>query len=606
MTIKNESKALQGKSTMSGKFDANNEQINDEQGVAAWRFWFVVSVLCAAVVVLMYRAIELQVVDQQFLQGQGDARTIRHEKIDAHRGMITDRFGEPLAVSTPVETIWANPKEMDLDTSELRVLAKTLNVSEAWLAKRVNNNKSREFIYLKRKISPAQADRVVDLDFSGVYSRREYKRFYPAGEVASHVVGFTNIDEMGQEGVELAYDDWLVGHPGKKRVLKNRRGSVIKNLDLVRDAQPGRSLTLSLDMRVQYLAYRELKAAVTTHRAKAGSMVILDVATGEVLAMVNQPSYNPNNRSKLSTSALRNRAITDVFEPGSTVKPVTIAAALESGQYSPATKVDTAPGYFRVGRKSIRDHRNYGVIDLSTIIAKSSNVGTSKIALDLSGEVVWDMFYRVGFGQATGTGFPGESIGLLRNPVKWRPIEVATMSYGYGLSVNALQLAQMYMVLGNNGVKPPVSLIKTNGDVKTDRVMDASVAKNVRRMLQKVVEKGGTGTRARVATYDVGGKSGTVHSVGRNGYEDSQYKALFAGVAPIDNPRVAAVVVIDGPQGQEYYGGEVAAPIFSRVMSGAMRLLNVTPDNLPLMANQWAIPANQKRNNSTDNGKEKG
>ena len=591
---------------MSGRADANNEQKNDEQGVAIWRFWFVVSVLLCAVLVLLYRAVALQVVDQQFLKGQGDARTIRHEKIDAHRGMITDRFGEPLAVSTPVETVWANPQVMEYQAGDIQALAEALEVSESWLTKRVSKNKSREFIYLKRKIAPAQAARVIALDIPGVYSRREYKRFYPAGEVASHVVGFTNIDEMGQEGVELAYDDWLVGHPGKKRVLKDRRGSVVKNLDLVRDAQPGRSLSLSLDMRVQYLAYRELKAAVTAHKAKAGSMVILDVATGEVLAMVNQPSYNPNNRSKLSTSALRNRAITDVFEPGSTVKPVTIAAALETGNYYPATKIDTAPGYFRVGRKSIRDHRDYGVIDLSTIIAKSSNVGTSKIALDLSGEVVWDMFYRLGFGQATGTGFPGESIGLLRNPVKWRPIEVATMSYGYGVSVNALQLAQMYMVLGNNGAKPPVSLLKVEGDVLTDKVMDSSVAKNVRLMLQKVVEKGGTGTRARVATYDVGGKSGTVHSVGRNGYEDSQYKALFAGVAPIGNPRVAAVVVIDGPQGQEYYGGEVAAPIFSRVMSGAMRLLNVTPDNLPLMADQRTTHIDKERDNSTDNSREKG
>ncbi|WP_250656827.1 peptidoglycan D,D-transpeptidase FtsI family protein [Alkalimarinus coralli] len=591
---------------MSSRADPNQEQTNNEQGIAIWRFWFVVSVFVLAVIVLLYRAVELQVVDQQFLKGQGDARTIRHEKIDAHRGMITDRFGEPLAVSTPVETVWANPQMMDSNAGDMRKLANALNVSESWLNKRVARNKAREFIYLKRKISPAQAARVIALDIPGVYSRREYKRFYPAGEVASHVVGFTNIDEMGQEGVELAYDEWLTGHPGKKRVLKDRRGSVVKDLDLVRDAQPGRSLSLSLDMRVQYLAYRELKAAVTAHRAKAGSMVILDVATGEVLAMVNQPSYNPNNRAKLSTSALRNRAITDVFEPGSTVKPVTIAAALETGKYYPATKINTAPGYFRVGRKSIRDHRDYGVIDLSTIIAKSSNVGTSKIALDLTGEVVWDMFYRLGFGQATGTGFPGESIGLLRNPAKWKPIEVATMSYGYGMSVNALQLAQMYMVLGNDGAKPPVSLLKIEGDVTTEKVMDTAVAKNLRKMLKKVVEKGGTGTRARVATYDVGGKSGTVHSVGRGGYEDSQYKALFAGVAPVDKPRVAAVVVIDGPQGQEYYGGEVAAPIFSRVMSGAMRLLNVTPDNLPVLAGQQLVHSEKSGQKSTGNGREKG
>jgi len=574
---------------MSGKADANIER-TDDQGIAIWRFWFIVSVLAVAGSALIYRTVQLQVDDQEFLITQGDARTVRYEQIDAHRGMITDRFGEPLAVSTPVETVWANPKEMNLDAQQLKLLAKTLGVSEGWLGQRVAKNKSREFIYLKRKTSPSHASRVLALDLPGVYSRREYKRFYPSGEVVSHVVGFTNVDEMGQEGVELAFDEWLTGHPGKKRILKDRRGSVIKDLDLIRDAQPGKPLSLSLDMRLQYLAYRELKAAVTTHRAKAGSMVILDVATGEVLAMVNQPSYNPNNRKRLATSALRNRAITDVFEPGSTVKPITIAAALETGKYRPTTKIDTTPGYFRVGRKSIRDHRDYGVIDLPTIISKSSNVGTSKIALDLTGEVVWDMFYRMGFGQATGTGFPGESIGLLRNPVKWRPIEVATMSYGYGVSVNALQLAQMYMVLGNDGVKPPVSLIKVDGNVEGavsgERVMASSVAQDIRLMLKKVVEKGGTGTRARVAAYEVGGKSGTVHSVGRSGYEDSQYKALFAGVAPVENPRVAAVVVIDGPQGQEYYGGEVAAPIFSRVMSGVMRLLNVTPDNLPVMADQ--------------------
>ncbi len=583
---------------MSRKADANIEQ-TDDQGIAIWRFWFIVSVLAVAGCTLIYRTVQLQVDDQEFLITQGDARTIRYEKIDAHRGMITDRFGEPLAVSTPVETVWANPKELSLNTQQLKVLAKTLGVSESWLEKRVSKNKSREFIYLKRKISPSHSARVLALDLPGVYSRREYKRFYPSGEVVSHVVGFTNVDEMGQEGVELAFEKWLTGHPGKKRVLKDRRGSVIKDLDLIRDAEPGKALSLSLDMRLQYLAYRELKAAVTTHKAKAGSMVILDVATGEVLAMVNQPSYNPNNRKRLATSSLRNRAITDVFEPGSTVKPLTIAAALETKKYRSTTTIDTTPGYYRVGRKSIRDHRDYGIIDLPTIISKSSNVGTSKIALDITGDVVWDMFYRMGFGQATGTGFPGESIGLLRNPVKWRPIEVATMSYGYGVSVNALQLAQMYMVLGNDGVKPPVSLIKVDPNVegadRGERVMAPSVAQDIRLMLKKVVEKGGTGTRARVAAYEVGGKSGTVHSVGRSGYEDSQYKALFAGVAPVENPRVAAVVVIDGPQGQEYYGGEVAAPIFSRVMSGAMRLLNVTPDNLPVMADQQFRPTHKDK-----------
>ncbi len=548
---------------------------------SAWRFWFVLMAMALAAAALYFRAFQLHVFEQAFLADQGDARTVRFEVLDANRGQIVDRHGEPLAISALVETVYGNPQQMSLLPSEIKRLADALGVSFEWLARKISVNRDKSFIYLKRKMAPHEVRRVLDLNLDGVYSRREYKRYYPAGEVAAHVVGFTDIDERGQEGIELSYDAWLTGHEGRRRVLKDRKDRVIKDLGVVETAEPGQSLRLSLDMRIQYLAYRELKAAVETHRARSGSIVVLDVNTGEVLAMVNQPSYNPNNRATLDVSHLRNRAITDVFEPGSTMKLATVSAALESGRYSLGTKLDTSPGYLRLGRKSIRDHRNYGTLDVLGIVAKSSNVGTTKIALDLSGDVVWDMFYRLGLGQSTGIGFPGESIGQLPDPSHWQPIEVATMSYGYGLSVTALQLAQAYMILGNGGVQYPLSLIKKEGVVESKQILPVDVSQSLRKAMRAVVAKGGSGTRAAVPMYRVGGKTGTVHRIGRSGYEDSEYKALFAGVAPIEQPEIAMVVVIDSPSGAEYYGGEVAAPVFSRVVDGTMRLLNIEPDILP-------------------------
>lgn len=567
--------------------------------LAQWRLWFVVAFLCCAGGGLVLRLLQLQVMQKDFLNEQGDARTVRHEEIRAHRGMITDRYGEPLAVSTAVETIWMNPKlywkklraavdEKPEDYQAIKIstqrLAQVLEVSEQWLMERLQQNETKGFIYLKRKAQPAVAQRVKDLKTPGVFTRREYMRYYPAGEVASHVLGFVNIDEKGQEGVELAYDDWLQGASGKKKVLKDGNDNIIKDLALVKEAEPGKNLKLTVDMRLQYLAYRELKAVVAAHQAKAGSVVMLDAKSGDILAMVNQPSYNPNNRKNIVPSSMRNRAVTDLFEPGSTMKPLTVAAALETGKYSPETSINTAPGFLRIGRKNIRDHRDYGLLDVASIIAKSSNVGTSKIALDITGEALWDMYYRLGFGQMVGIGFPGEGVGVLPHPVKWKPLQVATMSYGYGLNLTALQLAQAYQVLANNGVKSQAALIYRDKIPEGEAVMPSRVAKDVREMLAKVVAKGGTGTRAQVEAYDVGGKTGTVHSVGASGYEDSNYKAIFAGLAPVDNPAVVMVVVVVGPSGDEYYGGEVAAPVFSRVISGAMRLLNVRPDHLPAMA----------------------
>jgi len=558
---------------MPEKNSENNNMTN-----MVWRFWFLLVFLLLSALALIYRAVDLHVFEQAFLADQGDARTIRFELLDAHRGVITDRHGEPLAVSAPVETVYANPRQVDLSSAQLISLASKLNLEPGWLKRKIERNRGKGFIYLKRKMAPHEVQKVLALNLDGIYSRREYKRYYPAGEVASHVVGFTDIDERGQEGIELSYDDWLSGEVGKKRVLKDRKERVIKDLGLVKVAASGMDIRLSLDMRIQYLAYRELKAAVETHHARSGSIVVLDINSGEVLAMVNQPSYNPNNRQNINVAHLRNRAITDVFEPGSTMKLATVSAALESGKYSLSTRIDTSPGFLRLGRKSIRDHRNYGELDVLGIIAKSSNVGTSRIALDLTGDVVWDMFYRLGFGQGTGIGFPGESIGHLPDPLHWQPIEVATMSYGYGLNATALQLAQAYMIFGNGGKKYPLSLINRGAEQGGENVISKSVSNSLRQAMKAVVSKGGTGMRAVVPMYDVGGKTGTVHRVGKSGYQQNEYKAIFSGVAPIGRPEIAMVVVIDSPAGQEYYGGEVAAPIFSRVAGGAMRLLNIKPN----------------------------
>ncbi|HBX42070.1 MAG TPA: cell division protein [Marinobacter adhaerens] len=546
-------------------------------GLAAWRFGSVVGVFLLVVGVLGWRLVDLHVVDNDFLRKQGDVRTIRVESIDAHRGVVTDRYDEPLAVSTPVQTIWANPSEANPSEARLTNLARLLDINEASLRQRLEEYSGREFIYLRRKVQPDLARKVLELEIDGIYTRQEYRRYYPAGEVTAHVVGFTDIDERGQEGIELAYNQWLSGETGRKRVLKDNRGRVIKDLTLIRDASPGQNLALSIDLRLQYLAYRELKAVVAAHNARGGTLVMLDVDTGEVLAMVNQGSYNPNDRSQLAAENLRNKAITDLFEPGSTMKPITMAAALESGSYAVNSTIDTNPGFRRFGRFTIRDHRNYGVMDMTEIIVKSSNVGISRIATDLGGDVIRDLYARLGLGQPTGIGFPGEAVGVLPSPPKWRPVEEATLSYGYGMSVNALQLAQAYMVIANGGVRYPLSLVRQNKKPEGQRVLSEQVTLQVRNMLREAVSRG-TGKRAQPGFYSAGGKTGTVHLVGAQGYEDSQYKAIFAGMAPIDNPRLVTVVAVDAPQSGEYYGGEVAAPVFARVMGDALRLLNVKPE----------------------------
>ena len=543
-----------------------------------WRRRFVLGVLGASVLVLGWRLLDLQVLDRDFYRGQGDARILRVTSVPAHRGMITDRNGEPMAVSTPVASLWANPQELIPARDRWSELARALGLKRDELERDLSDYAQREFMYLKRQVPPDVAEAVKALDIPGVYLTKEYRRYYPAGEVTAHVLGFTDVDDRGQEGIELAYDDWLRGIPGSKRVIKDGRRQTVQDVESIREPRPGRDLKLSIDLRLQYLAYRELKATVQEHQARSGSLVLLDARTGEVLAMVNQPAGNPNNRADFSGSRYRNRAVTDPFEPGSTVKPFTVAAALEEGTYTPETPVETGPGWLRVGRNTVRDVHNYGSLDVSGVIKKSSNVGVAKIALSLPPERLWGVFSRVGFGKTTGSGFPGETGGLLADYTRWRPIEQATFAFGYGVSVTALQLAEAYTVLANGGVRHPVSLLRRDEVPEGERVLSEKVVSQIIPMLQSVVEKGGTATRAAIPGYRVGGKTGTVRKVTAGGYSTNHYLALFSGIAPLSHPRLVMAVMINDPGGRSYYGGQVAAPLFANVMSGALRLLNIPPD----------------------------
>jgi len=552
---------------------------------------FLLSLMVLAVGLLVCRAVDLQLLRNAFLQEQGDARSLRVVSIPAHRGMITDRNDEPLAISTPVDSIWADPQEMLAASAQWPRLAKLLDLNVRWIKDRLRENANREFVYIKRHIPPALADQVMALDIPGVFAQREYRRYYPAGEVAGHVLGFTNVDDVGQEGAELTYEQWLRGTPGSMRVIKDRLGRVVETVERINEPVPGRDLKLSIDRRIQYLAYRELKAAVQENRAASGSAVVLDVKTGEVLAMVNQPTYNPNNRDSLRSSHYRNRAVTDVFEPGSTVKPFTVAMALESGRYRPDTLIDTEPGTLRVGPNTIHDTHDYGLINVSTVIAKSSNVGASKIALSLPPQRLWTLFHQVGFGSLSGADFPGEAAGSLPDYHHWYPIDHATFSFGYGLSVSTLQLARAYAVLAAGGVIKPVSFVPVDHEPEGTRVMSAKVARQVMAMLEGVVSDEGTGDLARVPGYHVAGKTGTARKSVSGGYAEDSYVSLFAGMIPATRPRLVMVVVINDPRSSQYYGGMVAAPVFSRVMSGAVRLLDIAPDDLPSLNGQKVAKA---------------
>lgn len=566
--------------------------------VARWRFYSVALVMTAATLALIWHVASLQVLPDtdkgfEFLQNQGQSRTLRTEPITAYRGVITDRNGEPLAVSTPVASLWANPKVLLQAPKRWAELSQALGWNKAELESRLARYSSREFMYLQRHLPPQAAETILALDIPGVYSQTEYRRYYPAGDVTAHLVGMTDIDDRGQEGMELAYDAWLSGENGAKEVLKDLHGRTVKELQLIKSARSGQSLTLSIDLRLQYLAHRELKTAVEESGALAGSLVILDVVTGEVLAMVNQPSYNPNDRSHAKGAALRNRAITDLYEPGSTMKPIAVMAALESGKFKANDVINTSPGYIQVGSKTLKDLHDYGTLDLSMVIAKSSQVGMTKLALELEPHIIRDMYARLGIGQTTGTGFPGEGSGLLPAHARWRPIQRATLAYGYGMNVTVLQLAQAYSVIASGGLKRPVSLLRVDNETAAERVVAEHYTQDIVTMLKRAATEG-TATRARAISYTVAGKTGTVHKVGAHGYEEKRYMSSFAGMAPADNPRIVAVVVIDEPDASKYFGGLVAAPVFSKVAEGALRMMQIPPQPLmpPKLVSPKIMPSN--------------
>ena len=550
-----------------------------------WRLYFVSLAAITLLGIIIWKIFDLQVINNTVLQEQGNMRTVRNDVIAAHRGNIMDRNGQALAISTPVQSLWLNPREILPNPSsweKLKAALPAIDINADVLWNRIQANAEREFLYIKRRLAPADARKILDLDIRGVYAQEEYMRFYPLGEVAAHVLGLTNADDVGQEGIELAYEEWLQGKPGSRQVLKDRRGGIIREVKINEMAEPGKDLVLSIDSRIQYLAYKALKEEVTRRHAKAGTATVLDVETGEVLAMVSQPSYNPNNRNSLADDAMRNRSIVDLMEPGSTVKPFTIMAALESGLFDTNSIIDTNPGYVRVDGQLKKDPVNYQEVTLEKIITKSSQVGAIKLGLAMGHDPMIDVLQRVGFGTAIDTGFPGEASGVLPSFPRWSKSDIATLAYGYGFQVTPLQIAQAYMIYANEGVKKPVSLLKTAGPVDGERVLDQDLVRKVNRMLETVVSKklGGTGVRAAIPSYQVAGKTGTAwfYNVG-GGYDNENYNAYFAGFVPARNPRIVAVITIHQPQGDETGGGTVAAPAFAKIAAGAMRILNVPPDN---------------------------
>lgn len=558
----------------------------------AWRRRVLLVAVLSGFAALLGRGIYLQGIHKKFLQEKGDARYSRNLVLTSQRGKITDRHGELLAISTPVESVWASQPDVQISAAQIKELAGLLNLKTDEINKKLVNSE-REFVYLKRRISPELAAKVMKLGIPGIDLQREYKRYYPAGEVAAHMVGFTGpgdkgAGDKGLEGYELAMNAALSGKDGGRRVIKDRSGHIIEDLQAVTVPQDGHDVTLALDLRIQYLAYRELAKAVEANKAAAGSVIVLDAKTGEVLAMANVPTYNPNNPVNIKGKT-RNRAIIDNYEPGSTLKPVTAAAALQSGQYTPDTKIQTAPGSLSIGPATIHDSHPQGVLTVAEVIQKSSNVGASKIALTLDKEFMWNIYNDLGLGRVEGVGFPGEASGRVRPFKTWRPIEQATMSFGHGISVTLLQIARLYTVFANEGELRPISLLKINEAPVGQQVFSATTANQVKDMLEMVVQPGGTAVKAQVLGYRVGGKTGTAHKLGDHGYVEDKYVASFVGMAPASNPRFIIAVMIDEPSNGAYYGGTVAAPVFSSIMADTLRLFAVPQDapnnNVVIQAN---------------------
>lgn len=555
--------------------------------IVRWRYLLVASACASLAGVLIWHLAGIQVLPSKergykFLQNQGQARSLRLESINANRGVITDRNGEPLAVSSPVTSICANPQILLRSPEQWQPLADALDMKRSELADLLNRYAGKEFVYLRRHMPPAAANGILARNFPGVFPQQEYQRFYPAAEVAAHLVGFTNIDDVGQEGIELAFENWLRGTPGAKRVTKDRRGRTVDDVRLLNAARPGKDLSLSIDLRLQYMAYRALKSAVTRHNAVSGSAVILDSESGEVLAMVNQPSYNPNNRRSVSAVAVRNRAMTDLFEPGSTMKPLTIMAAMESGKFGPNTVIDTSPGWIHVPGKTFNDPVNYGLMDVTRVITKSSNVGTTKIAMALDPDDVRNLFFRTGLGQSTGSGFPGESAGNLPNHSPWSAVERANYAFGYGLQVTTLQLAHAYSVIASEGVLKPVSLVELSDEQREkiggQRVIDEGIAEQTLTMMETVLGPQGTARGARLQSYSAAGKTGTARKVGEGGYSDEAAFSVFAGIAPASQPRIVVAIMINEARNGLSGGGAVAAPVFAEIAESALRILQVPPD----------------------------
>ena len=544
---------------------------------------FVAGCMTLGAVALVGQATYLQVVDQDFLNDQAAARQLRTATLAAHRGTITDRNGEPLAVSTPVDSVWVNPSDLLAAPEHIPSLADLLRVDRASLTSRLTRNSNKDFLYLKRHMNPSDAERIDSRNMPGVHLQREYRRYYPAAEVTGHLIGFANIDDVGQEALELAFDHRLAGRPGKMRVLKDRHGDIVEDIERIEIPEAGQDIATSIDLRIQYLAYRELKKAVRDHRARSGSAVVLDIQTGEVLAMVNQPSFNPNDRAQRDASRYRNRAITDILEPGSSVKPMVVAAGLETSKFQPTSRIDTNPGFIQVGTKKIEDKKNLGRIDLTTVLARSSNVGATMIAMSLEPEKLWQVLANFGLGRPTAAGFPGESAGLLSDHENWRSISQATLAYGYGLSVTPLQIAQAYSVFGSEGLQYPISLLRVTKPPIPRRVISKQTAQAVLDMMEHVVSSDGTGQSAGVPGYRVAGKTGTTRKASVGGYTEDRYTAVFAGVAPVSAPRLAVAVVVDDPSAGKYYGGDVAAPVFSQIVADAARILAIPPDDLGSM-----------------------
>ncbi len=555
---------------------ARSNQLLDLK-LAPWRMATVGGLLIGGLLLVAGRAFYLQGLNTDYLQGKGDAISNRNLTLPTHRGQVSDRYGQLLAISTPVESLWARPSELKLTVEQRAHLARVLGMSESELTKKLTRKGRGEF-GVRRPVTPEQALDIAAMGVPGLYLRREFRRYYPAGEVAAHVVGFTNVDDVGQEGVERAYQSWLVGREGERQIVRDRRGNIIRDLAPIKTAQMGGNLALSLDLKIQYLAHRELAAAIKLHKAKGGSVVVLDAKTGEILALANQPIFNPNNRRNYKPTPMRNRAVIDTFEPGSTIKPFVAAAVLERGLFHPDSVLDT-PQTWRVGNKLVRDEHPHPRMSVTEIIQKSSNVGAAKMAMSLTPQQHWEVLHRAGFGQLPGSGFPGETAGRLRDPGTWRPVEQATMAYGYGLSVSLLQLTRAYMAFANDGEVMPLSFLKREPqEVVGERVFSASVAREVRAMMETVTQEGGTGTRTRVPGYRVAGKTGTAHKLVNGSYASDRYLSSFIGMAPASNPRLIIGVVIDEPSDGVYYGGSVAGPVFAQVMAASLRQLALPPD----------------------------